>query len=141
MTNAGRWTRERHVVAPATFAAFATFATHAGCGAGGGATCDCADPAITINVPADIASSVAAVSLSGPACTNVTATPTNQTNGGTAYTFTANAAGTCTVEVDLADTTFTDTLTIVQETGCCAGFYASPVSAAQVDVPESGDAG
>jgi hypothetical protein len=119
----------------------ATFVPAGGCSSSG-ATCDCTDPAITIHVPEDVAASVTSVSLSGAGCAGLTATPTNQTNGGTAYSFTANGIGTCTIDVAFASgTSFSDDLTIVQQTGCCAGFYASPVSAADVDVPEPGDAG
>lgn len=108
----------------------------AGC-RGSGATCDCADPAIAISVPADIASSVIAVNLSGPACANASASPANQANGGTEYTFTAGAAGTCTIEVIFASgDVFEDELTILEQSGCCPGFYVSPPGAAQVDVPE-----
>jgi hypothetical protein len=108
-----------------------------------GATCDCADPQITINVPADIASSitVASIQLSGPACTNLTPTCTNQTNGCTAYGFTPNGAGACAIVVDGNGTSFTDTVNVVSQTGCCAGYYPSPASAAQVDVPEPGGEG
>jgi hypothetical protein len=116
-----------------------------GC-SGSGDTCDCPDTTITITVPADVASSVTAVNLTGAACTGLTATPKNQTNGGTAYAFAASAAGTCSIDVVFADgTTFDDELTILRQTGCCAGFVASPASAAQVQVPEpdasAGDAG
>jgi 2-phospho-L-lactate guanylyltransferase (CobY/MobA/RfbA family) len=112
-----------------------------GCGSSG-ATCDCADPAITVHVPSDVAASVTSVTLSGAGCTGVTAAPTNQINGGTSYAFTANGIGTCTIDVTFASgTSFSDDLSIVQQTGCCTGFYASPVSAADVEVPEPGDAG
>ena len=143
MTDAGRWTRarERRVAAPVTLAAVAALASQAACGNGGGETCDCADRAIVISVPADIASSVTSVSLSGAACSSSKATLTNETNGSAVYSFDPDAAGTCTIDVAFADTTFTDTLTIVDQTGCCAGFYASPPVSAQVDVPEPGDAG
>ena len=106
-----------------------------------GAECDCVDPGITIDVPADIASSVGAIRLSGAACTGASITITNMTNGGTEYRFDANAAGTCNVEVDSPLGTFTDAITIVAATGCCSGFYASPISAAVIEVPELGDAG
>ena len=119
----------------------AALAPVGGCGSSG-ATCDCADPAITVHVPADVAASVTSVALSGAGCTGVTAAPTNQTNGGTAYAFTANGIGTCTIDVVFASgTSFSDDLTIVQQTGCCAGFYASPVSAADVEVSGAGGRG
>ncbi len=119
----------------------AIFVPAGGCSSSG-ATCDCTDPAITVHIPGDIAASVSSVNLSGAGCSGATATATNQTNGGTAYSFNASGIGTCTIDVVFANgTSFSDDLTIVQQTGCCAGFYASPVSAADVDVPEPGDAG
>jgi hypothetical protein len=136
MKRIGRW-----AIASAVFCS-SVAAASAGCGTNG-ESCDCADPQITINVPADIASSITidAIQLSGPACTDVTPTCTNQTNGCTAYAFTANAAGACIIQVNGAGTAFNDQLTIVAQTGCCTGFYPSSSSAAQVDVPEPGDAG
>ena len=137
MTLAASWRSAPALGVPAVLAAvlFSPSCSSAG------ATCDCADPSITIDIPADVASSVTSVSVTGSACTNVTPTQTNKTNGGTAYTFTANAGGQCTITVDYDGTAFSDTVTIVAQSGCCAGYYASPISAAQVDVPEPGDAG
>ena len=113
-------------------------ASFAGCG-GSSATCDCAPAEVTITIPADIASSVMNVGLSGPACTGVVASKTNDTNGGTTYDFTATAAGDCTIEVDKPSGTFTDTLTFIAGTDCCPGFYSSTSST--VSVPEPEDAG
>jgi len=112
-------------------------ASFAGCGSSS-ETCDCTSPAVTITIPADIASSVMDVTLSGPACTGVTASLTNGTNGGTAYEFTANAAGACTIEVDKPSGTFTDTLTFIAGASCCSGFYSSTLSTVSVPEPEDG---
>jgi hypothetical protein len=98
--------------------------------------CDCADPGITITIPEDVATSSSAPQLSGPACAGVTATCTNTTGGCSAYRFTAKATGTCHVEVAVANTTFTADVTIIENTGCCAGFYPSPISSGTIDVPE-----
>jgi hypothetical protein len=105
------------------------------------AVCDCTSPLVTINIPVDIAASVTGVVLSGPACTGVTPSCANQTNGCTAFDFKANAAGECNIEVDKASGVFTATVKIVAQTGCCAGFYPESASAAIVDVPEPGDGG
>ena len=114
----------------------------AGCStAGTTGTCDCATSQITIDVPADIASSFALdnVQLSGPACTNVTVTCANQTNGCIAYDFTPNAAGECDIEIQKPSGTFDATLTLVAQSGCCAGTYTA--SSTTVDVPEPEDGG
>jgi hypothetical protein len=115
-----------------------------GCSSTGtGSACDCADPQVTIAIPADIASSITvdSITLSGAACAGVTPSCTNQTNGCTAYSFTATAAGECDIAIAGAGVTFQDSLTIVQQTGCCAGFYPATPGSAQVQVPEPGDAG
>jgi hypothetical protein len=107
-----------------------------------GPTCDCADPTLTLEVPADIAPSVTAVALSGTACTGVSAACADGTETCSTRRFAAAAAGTCHIEVDFAGgTAFIDDVTIQATTGCCAGFYATPASAAQIDVPEPGDGG
>jgi hypothetical protein len=104
--------------------------------------CSCDDSALTITIPADLALSVTGVQLSGTACTGVNAVCTNQ---GAApclqYRVEANAAGTCNVEVDSANGAFPAEVTITQTTGCCAGFYATPESAASIVVPESDGGG
>ena len=114
----------------------------AGCSsASPGATCDCASSQITIDVPADIASSVtvADIHLSGPACTGVTPDCANQTNGCTAYDFSPNAAGECDVEIDKPSGTFTATVTFTSQTGCCAGDLTPTTTT--IDVPEPEDGG
>lgn len=106
-----------------------------------GTACDCASPLVTVNIPADIASSVTNVALSGAACAGITPHCANQTNGCTAFDFTPTAAGDCDIEVDKASGTFTTTVKIVAETGCCPGFYPESAAAGSVDVPEPGDGG
>jgi hypothetical protein len=104
-------------------------------------SCDCPTSQITIDIPADIASSFSSadVHLSGAACTNVTLDCANPTNGCTAYDFTPNAAGECDVEIDKPSGVFTATLTIVAQSGCCAGMYTA--ASTTVDVPEPEDGG
>jgi hypothetical protein len=106
------------------------------CSGGSGPTCDCVDPALTVAIPADIASSVTGVELSGNACAGVTPECAQQAEGCSLYRFDAIAAGNCHVEVDSASGVFTADVTITQMTGCCAGLYATPESAASILVPE-----
>jgi hypothetical protein len=132
----------RRWIAGAVAAPLVVAASFAGCSSSAGDACDCTgNPQITITVPPDIATSVMSVKLSGPACTGVQATCANQTNGCTAYDFTPNAAGECDIEVDEASTTYTNTVTIISQTGCCAGFYPSTPGGNTVAVPEPDDAG
>jgi hypothetical protein len=99
--------------------------------------CDCADPAITLSIPSDVAPSVTAVHLTGPACEGVDPTCTNQAGGCSQYRFDAKAAGICNVEIDFATgRTFQAQLTLAGSSeSCCAGFYPSPASAGQIAVP------
>jgi hypothetical protein len=106
------------------------------CSSNSGGACDCADPAITITIPTDIAPSTSAPMLSGTACANVQATCTKQAGGCSEYQFDANATGTCHVIVPVGDTTYTADITFIAATGCCTGYVASPASAANIDVPE-----
>jgi hypothetical protein len=135
----GRWLIACAVALPLVASSFAACTTTT-------AACDCASSLITVNVPADIASSVTDLRLSGPACTSVTYHCANPTNGCTAYDFTPNGAGDCDIEVVKADGNFTATVSVVSQSGCCAGFYPSPSSSSSsssgvVDVPEPGDGG
>ena len=134
MTGGGRWLIAAAVALPLAAISFAACTTTT-------AGCDCASPLITVNVPADIASSVADVRLSGPGCTGVSPHCANQTNGCTAYDFSPNGAGDCAIEVDKPSGTFATTVNVVSRPGCCAGFYAEPSSSAIIDVPEPGDGG
>jgi hypothetical protein len=104
--------------------------------------CDCADATLTLNVPTDVAAEVLSVTLSGTACAGVTPVCATSQAGCTAYRFSAPAAGTCGVEVDFANgDVFKDDVTITSPSGCCPGYYASPLSAATIDVPEPTDGG
>lgn len=108
--------------------------------------CDCIDPSLVVKVPAESASGVVDVKVSGAACDGVAVTCAQLGIGGCAsWRFAASAAGTCHIDVLFAaGTTTSHDITIKQVDGCCAGFYADPVSAAEVDVtpPANGvDAG
>jgi hypothetical protein len=148
MRSAGRSVAPRGRDLPASFGSFGlaaltalALAPLAGCSTTTDPTCDCATAQITIDVPADIASSVTLddVHLSGPACASATVTCANATNGCTAYDFSPNAAGECDVEVDKPSGVFSATLTIVAQSGCCAGALTS--SSTTLDVPEPEDGG
>lgn len=93
---------------------------------------------IELHIPADIAAAAEAPTLTG-SCASNKVTCTQQAAGGgcTLYTFSPNAAGTCTITVDFTTgRVFTADVKVSQTTGCCAGFYAQPASAADVEVPE-----
>ncbi|HEX7666165.1 MAG TPA: hypothetical protein VF407_16675 [Polyangiaceae bacterium] len=116
----------------------ATLATTA-CTSAADIACDCAESTISIHVPADRAAAASKPVLSG-ACANDTLACNQQATAGgcTLWQFTPTQAGAdCAIDVDFATgTTFHADLQIVQESGCCAGFYAQPTSAADVEVPE-----
>lgn len=141
MTRLARLAVAAAALAPPALAPFASFVSSSACSSAG--ECDCGPTTISIQVPADIASSLTAanIQLGGPACTNAAITCANQTNGCTAYDFSAVAAGECDIQVTTPSTVFTDTIQIVAQTGCCAGYYPSPSSDNTVDVPEPEDGG
>jgi hypothetical protein len=101
--------------------------------------CDCADNTVQIHIPVDLAAAAIAPVLS-QTCANATTTCTQQatTGGCETFAFTPTVAGPdCHIEIDLSNGhVFTTDLKIVQETGCCAGFYVDPLSAGDVEVPE-----
>jgi hypothetical protein len=98
--------------------------------------CDCIDPSLKVSVAPESAAAVADVRVSGDACSGVAVTCAQQGIGGCAsWRFAANAAGTCHIDVlFVAGTTYARDVSIVQSTGCCSGFFPSPVSAGEVDV-------
>ncbi len=99
-------------------------------------TCDCAETAIVVNVPVDIAPSITGVTLGGTACIGISAVCSNFAGGCSQWRFRPDAVGTCHVEIDSAKGAFVSDITITQGTGCCNGLYASPESAATINVPE-----
>jgi len=125
-------------------ALFVATALSLSCDSTGQSACDCDDPTITINIPTDVAASATLKALSGPACEGVLPSCTNQTNGCSQYQFDAAGAGDCQIEVDFATgSSFNADITVIAaDDPCCNGFFASPPSAATVDVPApSPDAG
>jgi hypothetical protein len=131
------------LIASAQFAhSSATTSTLAACGSSS-TECECADDAIEVSIPAEAQGDVDDVALSGNACTGVTATCENPGAGGCAvYRVAGIAAGDCHVDVDFkSGTRFSADVTLVADS-CCAGFYANPASADEIDVPApSFDAG
>jgi hypothetical protein len=101
--------------------------------------CDCADNTVQIHIPADLAAAASAPVLSHT-CAAATVACTQQASAGgcETFAFTPTVAGPdCHIDIDFSDGhVFSTDLAIVQETGCCAGFYVSPLSAADVEVPE-----
>jgi hypothetical protein len=106
--------------------------------------CDCSPARLHVNVPEERALDVSGVSLSGPACAGVTpgCDGLGVAGGCVEYGFQAAATGDCHVDVDFASgEVFSADVNITQVTGCCAGLYADPASAGEIDVPGAADAG
>jgi hypothetical protein len=102
------------------------------------AECDCADNTVQIHIPADLAASASTPVLS-QACANASlaCTQTAAAGGCETYSFTPPAAGQCEIDIDFSDGhVFSSPLTIEPGPACCPGFYVSPTSAADVEVPE-----
>jgi hypothetical protein len=101
--------------------------------------CDCADNTVQIHIPADLAAAASAPALS-QTCASATTSCVQQAAAGgcETYAFTPGVAGDdCHIDVDFSNGhVFSADLKIVQETGCCAGFFVEPISAADVEVPE-----
>jgi hypothetical protein len=111
----------------------------AACTGGSAVECDCADPSVRIEVPADRAAQVAGVSLSGRACENATAQCSQPVGGGCSeYVFQAAAPGACNVDVQFngGPADFQEQVTFVGGPACCGGFYVQPASASPIDVPD-----
>ncbi|MEO6420340.1 MAG: hypothetical protein ABIP39_13065 [Polyangiaceae bacterium] len=105
------------------------------------AVCDCEDPALHVAVPEDLASSTMRPVLSG-ACAGETVSCSQSAGGGCAeYAFVAHKAGACHLDLDFATgRRFSADVKIAESAGCCAGFFAEPPSAGNIQVPEM-DAG
>jgi hypothetical protein len=108
----------------------------AACGNPGGVECQCADPSIFIEVPADRAPAVSQVVLSGVACSGVVARCVAV--GGAActrYSFRAAHAGTCQVDVEFSSGP-ADFEAQVQfdHIPCCPGLYAPALAGSTIEV-------
>lgn len=117
-----------------------------GCSGDSKTECSCLDPSIHVHVPADRAAAVVDVLPGGSACAGASATCAAGLAGGGCvdYSFRARSAGKCHVDVDFSSgpARFSADLDIVAD-ACCGGFYANPISAGDVEVPEpiTADAG
>ena len=108
--------------------------------------CSCADPSIRVHVPAARAAAVVDVAPSGAACEGaevgcVAQDPTSRAC--VEFAFRAVAAGACHVDVDFSTgaARFSADAQIEAGDPCCGGFYATPLSAADIEVPADVDAG
>jgi hypothetical protein len=96
---------------------------------------------VKIEVPADRAPDVLAVTLSGRGCATATAQCTQPAGTGCAeYTFEGTGVGDCEVELTFAagPADFTAAVSFIGYP-CCPGFYVSPPSAAPIEIPDVGD--
>jgi hypothetical protein len=109
----------------------------------GGTECACLAAGLTVNVPRPLASAIVAITPTGLACSHASIVPNPATvHDATVFTIEPTQPGPCQIEIQFTDgTTFSDELTVVETTGCCAGLRTSPSGAAQIDVPAPGDAG
>jgi hypothetical protein len=119
----------------------------AACGNSGGVECQCADPSVFVDVPADRAPAVSGVVLSGVACAGVVASCVAGGAGAcTRYAFKAKQAGTCQVDVQFSSGP-ADFQAQVQfdHITCCPGLYAPALAGSTIDVPggtqDAGSAG
>jgi hypothetical protein len=129
------------VVAPRLGAAVAAFVGWASLACHDDATeCDCLAPGFTITVEPGGPEEAVMVIPSGPACADAGVTCETPTSlGCTAYRVVPTAEGDCHVDVYFSGgTDDSDDVNIVEETGCCSGFYPDPPSAGQVDLPPPG---
>lgn len=109
----------------------------AACGNPGGVECQCADPSVFIDVPADRASAVSQVVLSGVACAGAVAScVAGDASACTRYAFRAKQPGTCQVDVQF-DSGPADFEAQVQfdHVSCCTGLYAPALAGSTIDVP------
>ena len=130
--------------ASAAFVVLAGLVGSPACADTGGVECSCADPTVTVAVPADRASAVAGVTLAGAGCASAPIACTQPAGKGCAsFAFKGTGAGSCTVDVqfDAGPADFQATFTFVRH-ACCAGVYAELSSGSTIDVPDpAGDAG
>lgn len=117
------------------------------CGSSSHVECNCVDVALRVRVPAERASAVADVVVSGTACAGAAAACVESTAGGGAcvtYRIAPRAAGFCDIDVDFVSGAprFSATAKIAMGAACCGGLVADPPSAGDIVVPsEVADAG
>jgi hypothetical protein len=111
--------------------------------------CACNPEGFTVTLSSDGAGGAGETSqlvASGPACMQASVECTSPLPAGAcaSYRVVPTAPGTCHVDLFFSGGTDDEQdVDIVQESGCCAGFYADPPSAGQVEFPFPGvpDAG
>jgi len=121
-------------------AALFTAASSAGCQADPGVECDCADPTVFIDVPADRAASLVGVQLSGEGCATASVVCLDTVDAGcTRLAFRGTAIGSCTVDVELdsGPATFETTFELVRYP-CCPGLYAQLATGSTIEIPDVG---
>ena len=103
----------------------------------GGTECECPVAGLTVNVPSPLGAGVTSITPSGVACTGAAVSPAPGPNvTATQFHIEPRQTGPCHIDILFADgTTFDDDLTVIQTTGCCAGFHTDPPGAADIDVP------
>ncbi len=98
----------------------------------------CADSALHVVVPAAELGQVVDVLSSDVACAGATPACDVLADGGACadYRVVPTAKGNCHIDVDLlSGTRFSADVKIVEQTGCCPGLYADPISSATIEVP------
>jgi len=106
-----------------------------------GVECTCADPTITIAVPADRAASVVDVQLSGVACANASVVCLQAVGSGCAeMAFRGTTIGSCTVDVQLSEgpADYNTTFEVVRYP-CCPGYYPELATGSTIQVPDLPD--
>jgi hypothetical protein len=113
----------------------------AACGNPGGVECQCADPSVFIDLPADRAPAVSTLVFSGVACSGVMASCVAGDAGAcTRYAFRANQAGTCQVDVlFLSGPADFEATVQFDHIPCCSGLYAPALAGSTIDVPEGAE--
>lgn len=116
----------------------------AACGNPGAVECQCADPSVFIDVPADRAPAVAQVVLSGVACSGAVAScVAGAAPACTRYAFRAQQAGTCQVDVLFSSGPANFEAQVqFDHIPCCPGLYAPALAGSTIEVnSDAQDAG
>jgi hypothetical protein len=115
---------------------FLAFAAVVGCDSGG-TECECPSVGLTVNLPAPLAGELTAIEPSGLACTGARVIPARGADvAPTQFQIEPTTTGPCHLDILFTDgTVFSDDVTVIQTTGCCAGLRTEPPGAAEIDVP------
>ena len=109
----------------------------------GGTECVCPSAGLTVNIPEVLVGHVVSIEPSGLACAGAIVKPTPGSGvSASLFQVLPTQTGPCSLDIIFQDgTTFSDELTVVQTTGCCAGLRTTPPEAAEIDVPSPSDGG